>query len=187
MDWIQEIRDYKPYNQQEAKDKEIILSCIGKFHDILTRDNQIAHITSSAFIVNKAKDKVLMVYHNIYDSWSWTGGHADGEEDLLAVAAREAKEETGIKDIKLLSSGIFSLDILTVISHIKRGEYVAPHLHLSVSYLMEADENQALLVKEDENSDVKWINIDEVVSYSNEPHMQKVYSKLIDKIYEMYD
>ncbi|ADL53265.1 NUDIX hydrolase [Clostridium cellulovorans] len=187
MGWIEEIESYKPYNEQEKIDKEIILRCIEKFPDILTRDNQIAHITSSAFIVNKTKEKVLMIYHNIYDSWSWTGGHADGEEDLLAVATREAKEETGIKDIKLLSSGIFSLDILTVISHIKRGKYVAPHLHLSVSYLMEADDKQELFIKEDENSGVKWINTNEVNTYSNEPHMQKVYSKFIDKIYEMYN
>ena len=185
MNWMESIKTYNPCNEQEKKDKEIILYCIGKFKNILSRDNEIAHITSSAFVLNKTKDKVLMVYHNIYNSWSWTGGHADGEEDLLAVAIKEAKEETGVKNIYPVSSDIFSLDILTVLGHIKRGKYVSPHLHLSVAYLIEADENELLIVKADENSDVKWIPIDEVNTYSNEPHMQKVYKKLISKIKEI--
>ncbi|MBX4262075.1 NUDIX hydrolase [Clostridium estertheticum] len=183
MEWVDLIRKYNPYNDQEKKDKELILHCIYIFDDILTRKNKIAHITSSAFIVNKAKDKVLMVHHNIYNSWSWVGGHADGEKDLLAVAIKEAKEETGIKNVRPISCEIFSLDILTVLGHIKRGEYVSPHLHLSVTYLVEADEEEFLIVKADENSDVKWIPIDKVNIYSKEPHMKKVYTKLISKIF----
>lgn len=182
MSWIEQIRRYDPYNEQEKKDKELMLHCIDTFDDILTRGNEIAHITSSAFVVNKTKDKMLMVYHNIYDSWSWTGGHADGEEDLLAVAIREAKEETGIKKIHPISSDIFALDILTVLGHIKRGKYVSAHLHLSVTYICEADENELLIFKADENSGVKWVPINEVNLYSNEPHMQKVYEKLILKM-----
>lgn len=182
MDWTYTIKGYNPYNEQEKKDKEIILHCIDTLEDILTRNNEIAHITSSAFIVNRTKDKVLMIHHNIYNSWAWTGGHADGEEDLLAVAIKEAQEETGVKNVQPVSSDIFSLDILTVVGHVKRGKYVSPHLHLSVAYLVEADENEPLIVKEDENSGVKWIPINEVNIYSNEPHMQKVYEKLITKI-----
>ena len=182
MDWIEHITKYKPWNEQEEKDKEMILHCIDIFDDILTRENKIAHITSSAFIVNKNKDKVLMIHHNIYNSWSWTGGHADGDKDLLGVAIREANEETGVKNVNSLTSEIFSLDILPVLGHTKRGEYVSAHLHLSIAYLVEACEEEVLIVKEDENSGVKWVPIDEVDTYSNEPHMQKVYNKVISKI-----
>lgn len=185
MSWTSLIKNYTPCCEQEKKDKELIEYCIDKFDDILTRDNMVAHITSSGFVVNKTKDKVLMVHHNIYNSWSWTGGHADGEEDLLAVAIREAREETGVKNIHPVTSHIFSLDILPVLSHIRRGNYVSAHLHLSIAYLVEADENELLIVKADENSAVKWVSIDEVNVYSNEPHMQKVYEKLISKIRAM--
>jgi len=185
VNWINSIKNYKPYNEQEKKDKEIILNCINIFDDVLTRNNEIAHITSSAFVVNKNRDKVLMVHHNIYNSWSWTGGHADGETDLLAVAIREVKEETGVKNVYPVTPDIFSIDILTVVGHIKKGNYVAPHLHLSIAYLLEANEDEALIVKEDENSGVKWVPIDEVNEYSSEPHMQKVYEKLISKIKEL--
>jgi 8-oxo-dGTP pyrophosphatase MutT (NUDIX family) len=182
MNWKEAMENYIPYNEQEKGDKEVILYCINNFKDVLTRNNSAAHVTSSAFVVNKARDKVLMVHHNIYNSWSWTGGHADGEEDLLAVAIREAMEETGVKNIHPVISDIFGLDVLTVTPHIKRGKYVSAHLHLSAAFLIEADEKDELIIKEDENSGVKWVPIDEVNTYSSEPHMQKVYQKLIDKM-----
>lgn len=184
MSWTDLIKTYKPYNEQERKDKEIILHCINTFDDVLTRNNEIIHITSSAFILNKTKDKTLMIHHNIYNSWSWTGGHADGEENLLAVAIKEAKEETGVKNVLPIVPGIFSLDILPVLGHVKNGKYVSAHLHLSVAYLVEVDEDELLIVKADENSDVKWIPIEKINEYSNEPHMQKIYNKLILKIKE---
>lgn len=185
MNWIDSIKAYIPYNEQEKRDRDIILFCIDKFEDVLTRNNEVAHVTSSGFVVNKSRDKVLMVHHNIYNSWAWTGGHADEEEDLLMVAIREVNEETGVTGIHPVSSEIFSLDILTVVGHVKRGKYISPHLHLSVAYLLEADDNELLVVKEDENSGVKWVPIDEVNTYSNEPHMHKVYEKLICKVKEL--
>lgn len=79
MHWLESIKKYSVCNEQEKKDKELTIKYSKMFDDILTRDNEIIHITSSAFVVNKTKDKVLMVHHNIYNSWSWTGGHADGD------------------------------------------------------------------------------------------------------------
>ena len=182
MNWINDIKNYHPDNEQEAKDKGVILDAIEKLEEVLTRKNKIAHITSSAFTVNKSRDKMLMVYHNIYNSWSWIGGHADGEEDLLKVALKELNEETGVANAQPVLTEIFSLDILPVLGHMKRGEYISPHLHLSVTYLIEADEDQVLTVKEDENSGVKWVPLHEVNTWSNEPHMHKLYEKLIRKL-----
>ena len=182
MNWINEIKEYIPYNEQEAADKETILYSIENFNNLLTRENPLAHITSSGYIVNKDRTKVLMIYHNIYNSWSWTGGHADGDGDLLHVAIKEAKEETGIKNVKALDNKIFSLDVLTVQAHIKKGKNISSHLHLSVAYLLEADENDELTIKEDENSGVKWIPIDEVSIYSTEENMIKLYEKFNEKI-----
>ena len=93
----QAIRDYGPRCEQEEKDRSFILAFLEKNPDAFFRTNPVAHMTASAWVVNPARDKVLMVYHRIYDSWSWTGGHADGDEDLAAVALREVKEETGVK------------------------------------------------------------------------------------------
>ena len=176
---LEPITSYAPYNEQEKKDKEVILYCTKVFEDVLTRKNEVAHITSSAFVVNKAKDKVLMIHHNIYNSWSWIGGHADGEEDLLAVAMKELKEETGVKNIHPVSSNIFSLDVLTVLGHRKGGNYVSPHLHLSITYLIEADENDLLRVKEDENSGVSWLALDKFTVDYFDIYDVYLYKKLI--------
>ena len=181
MKYIQDIKNYIPVNEQESKDKEIIIDFINKNEDVLTRENEVAHLTSSGFIVNKNRDKVLMIHHNIYNSWGWTGGHADGDSDLLEVAIKEAKEETGITNVRPIIDDICCIDILTVKGHIKKGKYIAPHLHLSVAYVLEADETEEVKVKEDENSGVKWVDIDRVLELTDEEHMKDVYSKLINK------
>lgn len=90
---IRQIENYPPFSEQEEKDKALILGWISNNENAFSRENTVAHITSSAWVVNKDRSKVLMVYHNIYNSWSWMGGHADGETDLLSVAIREVKEE----------------------------------------------------------------------------------------------
>lgn len=123
----------------------------------------------------------------IYNSWSWVGGHADGDDDLLRVALKEAREETGVENINVLSEDIFSIDLLNVKAHYRIGEYVAPHLHLSIAYLFEVDEAEEIRIKQDENSGVKWISIDKIMEYTkNEPHMQRLYGKFIEKVIRVF-
>ena len=182
MKLLKEIKSYIPFNEQEKFDKKIMLDFIKNNSDCLLRKNKLAHFTTSIWTVNKERTKVLMVYHNIYNSWSWIGGHADGEENLSKVAMRELQEETGVKNAKLVSDDIFSLEILTVGGHMKKGVYVPSHLHLNITYLAEADEKEMLLVKEDENQAVKWWTFEEALKVSTEPWMvERVYKKLIQK------
>ena len=153
---VSQIRRYVPYNEQEEADKALILNWIEKNDDAFLRDNVVAHMTASAWVVDKDRSKVLMVYHNIYHSWSWLGGHADGETDLLAVAIREVKEE--------------------------KGRYVSSHLHLNVTYLLEADSEEQVSVKADENSGVAWFTPEEALKKSTEPwFVERVYAKLVEK------
>ena len=177
------IENYKPYNEQEENDKKIMLKYIDSFDDVLTRNNEFGHFTASSWVVNKEKTKLLMIYHNIYQSWSWTGGHADGDVDLLGTAVRELKEETGVKNVKILNNDIFSLEIICVNGHVKRGKYVSSHVHLNLTFLLEVDENEVLKIKKDENSGVKWINIEDLSKFvSEEWMMEKIYKKLDYKL-----
>ena len=177
------IERFVPYNEQEEVDKKIMLNYIKDFDDVLTRQNQYGHFTSSAFVLNKEKTKILMAYHKIYNSWAWVGGHSDGDSDLLYVAMKEAKEETGIKNVKSISKDIYSLELINVNGHEKRGKYVGSHVHLNITYLLEADENEEIHIKEDENSGVKWITIDKILEASSEPWVRdRVYAKIINKM-----
>jgi 8-oxo-dGTP pyrophosphatase MutT (NUDIX family) len=126
-----------------------------------------------------------MIHHNIYNSWSWVGGHVDGDPNLLHVAIKEAKEETGLENVKAITEDIFVLDTLPVLGHEKRGEYVPAHAHLSVAFLLEAEEEESLHIKEDENSGVRWVPINKMVELSSEPFMQYVYDKAIKKMKEL--
>ncbi len=107
MNFRQQLEQYQSYNEQEERDKAVMLSLLDVQPDIYTRENPVAHMTASSWLLNRAHDKVLMIYHNIYHSWSWTGGHADGDRNLLAVAKREAAEETGVTDIQAVTEDIF--------------------------------------------------------------------------------
>jgi len=159
MSYIDDINSYIPKNKQEIQDKKVILEYIHRFpHNVLLRDNEIAHITSSGFVVNQALDKCLMIHHNIRNTWAWTGGHADGNHNFLEVAMKEAFEETGVS-VMPLSNEIASIDILTVSGHVKNGNFVNSHLHLSVAYILIADENNTPVIKPDENSAVEWFPV----------------------------
>lgn len=181
MSW-ELIENFIPDCEQELKDKLLMLTYIDTFKDnILTRNNLFAHMTCSSMIYNKSMDKVLMIYHNIYQSWSWTGGHADGDSDFLRVALKEAREETGIVTLSPITPNIISLDVLPVWGHKKNGSYVSSHLHLNVTYSFIANELDTVTIKQDENSDVAWIPISRLESYVTEPDMIPVYQKIIAK------
>jgi ADP-ribose pyrophosphatase YjhB (NUDIX family) len=182
MNYREEIRKYQPVNEQEMNDKKVILDYIDHFYeDILTRENQIAHMTSSGLILNESLDKILMIHHNIYKTWAWTGGHADGDSDMLGVALKEAKEETGVMNIVSLTQDLASIDIIPVYGHVKRGKYVSSHLHLNTSYILIADEKDALVVNQEETSGVGWVEVRRLSEYSNEPYLIGIYNKIIEK------
>lgn len=142
---IRQIENYPPFNEQEEKDKALILGWIRNNENAFSRENTVAHITASAWVVNKDRSKVLMVYHNIYNSWSRLGGHADG--------------------------------------HVKKGNYVSSHLHLNITYLLEADSEEQVSVKADENSGVMWFSPEDALEKSTEPwFVEHIYSKLIKKM-----
>ena len=176
------IKNYTSNIEQEMFDKKRILDAYDKYgKELFYRENEMMHFTSSSMIINKNKDKVLMVYHNIYDSYSWTGGHNDGDMDFLNVALKEAKEETSLSELKVLSDCPCSIEVLPVKAHVKRGKYVGAHLHLNVSFLFEADENAYVHIKEDENSRIKWIpirDLDKYISISD-IEMLTIYRKIL--------
>ena len=178
--WAEPIVRFRAGDAREAQEQRMILEMIDRLGDaILTRESEIAHMTASSIIVSPDRRRTLMAFHRIYNSWAWTGGHADGESDFEAVARREAQEETGISGLKRLGGGIASLEILPVWAHVKRGKAVGSHLHLNVSYLFEADDSLPLSVREDENSAVGWLAVDRLGESVSEPPMLPVYERLL--------
>lgn len=190
IDLINQLMEFEPFNEQEEKDVSEILSHL-KEESIFERRNLCAHITSSCWIVNQDYSKVLLAYHNQFQSYAWLGGHNDGEEDCLQVALKEAKEESGLENIRVLCESPFSVEIIVVEGHEKKGVYVPSHLHLNVTYLFQANDQDEIRIKEDENSAIAWFDRTEFMDVICEPWMkervyQKLNSRFIQKFEEKY-
>ena len=177
----EQIEKYMPFDEVEQKDKEQFLEFINSFDDVLTRNNIFGHFTASAFVVNKDRTKMVVVYHIINDGWAYPGGHADGIDDLLSVAVREVEEETGLK-AKVLDENIFAINSNPVIGHVKRGKYVSSHIHFDCVYIMEADDKIPLVYREDESKGVKWVNFEDAYDESFCDFIRPVHKKLIKKL-----
>lgn len=181
--FFENIKKHTPLNELEQEDKLVFIQFIEAFsNNLWTRENKVGHITASAWVVNEDRTKVLMAYHKIYNSFAWLGGHADGDEDLLHVALKETKEESGIKNIKVLDPDFSDIACLFVKAHKKRGKEVSAHLHFNVTYIFEADEQETLHIAEEENTEVRWINISELENFVTEEHMKPVYARMIEKM-----
>lgn len=177
----EQIEKYIPFNEQEQIDKEQFLEFINTFDDVLTRNNVFGHFTASAFVVNKDRTKMVVVYHIINDGWAYPGGHADGIDDLLSVAVREVEEETGL-EAKVLDENIFAINSNPVIGHVKRGKYVSSHIHFDCVYIMEADDTIPLVYREDESKGVKWVDFEDAYDESFCDFIRPVHKKLIKKL-----
>lgn len=184
MDWISQLQCYVPQTSQEKKDQAEMLQAATQYGNATLERNSpsVGHFCCSGMILDETMTQVLLVYHNIYQSFSWTGGHADGESDFLAVAIREAQEETGLQQVQPLCSAILSLDVLPVKAHEKHGVPVAAHMHYCVSFGLLADPKQPLQIKPDENSAVCWKPVSELETLCKEPQMLPVYEKLIARM-----
>lgn len=181
MNLREQLECYVPFDEIEEKNKQYLLKWIDTFKDVLTRENEFGHFASSAFVVNKDRTKMLVVYHNIYDNWIFPGGHADGEENLISVAIREVEEETGLKT-KVLDDSIFAISASPIVGHIKRGKYVPAHTHLDVVYLLEADDEEPLTFREDESKGVKWITLEEAIGDNIVDFIRPVHERIIRKL-----
>jgi len=173
-----------PFDEEEKSYQQSFLRFLNTFEekDWATRDNLIGHLTSSAWVVNRERTKVLFAFHNIYKSWAWLGGHADGDLDLLHVAQKEAKEESGIQSVRPLLGKPLDLSVQTVLPHVKKGIFVPSHLHFNTLYLLEADEDEILQHQPDENADVAWLKNEELLGAVSEEFIKPTYQRIMNKI-----
>jgi len=140
--------------------------------DCFQRTHFPGHITGSSWIINPDRTKTLLVHHAKLNKWVQPGGHADGEENILNVALREAEEETGLKNFKS-SHKIFDVDIHLIP---ERKDF-PEHFHYDIRFLAVADEQEPIIVSE-ESHDVRWIDLNELEKFTRERSVVRMKEKL---------
>lgn len=187
MDHIQQLQSFQAANEQQLFTKDTILRYCELYPDILSRENTEAHMTASAWIVSSDGERVAMIWHNIYKSWAWTGGHCDGDGDLLSVAMREAREECGLKSLRPVRREPVSLEIIPVPQHEKNGRTVGTHQHLNATFLLMADRDEELCHNPGENSGAAWMTPEQVFAECSEPAMISIYKNLCERASEILE
>lgn len=178
MNYIEVVKHYQASLEQEQTDQALMNDFFQRNPDALDRSNLTAHVTSSVFIMNMAKTKVLMGFHNIYQSWGWFGGHNDGDPDCLNVALKEATEETGINTFAKISETPVALDVIHVQNHIKKGHYVPDHLHLNITYGLFVDDTVQIDFNDAEHSGIQWFDLKDYLTHVKEERMKPLYQKI---------
>lgn len=184
MNIKQTLETYEPHTSKEQYIKRIMLNQLRLDSLALTRETRL-HFTTSAIVVNQNRTKCIAIYHRIYDSWCWIGGHLDGNDDPLAVIKREIQEESGLKNFNLIGGGPICIGMYPVDAHIRRGTQVLPHDHLDLAYVFEANDKDPLKTDDAGVSGVKWMTIPEFCAECSKKEafmVEDVYSKIFKRI-----
>ena len=168
------LKNHKTNNSEEVNFLEQITKFVQENPDCFERSLLMGHVTGSAWIVDKSRQFTLLTHHRKLDKWFQTGGHCDGDSDVLNVALKEAQEETGLSDVQILSSKIFDIDIHEILER----KDIPAHLHYDVRFLFEADMNQTFTVSS-ESTDLAWIALSEVSKLNDSESIMRMVFKVI--------
>lgn len=170
---LKHINDYQPYDADEHEMHARLLRFVESQPRCFERSLEIGHVTGSAWIVDCTRSHVLLTHHRKLDRWLQLGGHADGEADILNVALREAREESGVQEINPLLDGIFDIDV-----HVIPARHQEPqHFHYDVRWLLEVDRGLPLVVSS-ESKDLAWVALEDIESLTQDRSITRMASKL---------
>ena len=144
--------------------------------DCFERSCLEGHVTGSAWILSDDHERVLLTHHAKLGRWLQLGGHSDGDPDPFRVALREAREESGLRELLLFDpdGDPFPLDI--DIHEIPSRAAEPAHLHYDVRYLLVAAPGQRL-VRSDESRELRWVERSRLRELSRERSLLRLEEK----------
>ena len=151
------LRRHRPFDEREAAMLDQITLFVEQNERCFDRGLQIGHITGSAWVIDFERSRTLLTHHAKLGKWLQPGGHSDGESNTLAVALREAREETGLTSVMPVSPDIFDVDTHLIPA---RG-HEPEHIHYDVRFLFEADTSEPLITSS-ESAALRWVALSEV-------------------------
>lgn len=149
------LTEYHPIYSEEKVYKEQMLTFMKHHPNCFERSLELGHFTASAWLINKDNSAALLLHHKKLNDWFQLGGHADGDHDLLAVAIKEAQEESGLLNIVPVFGNIFDIDIHMIPANSKD----KAHYHYDVRFLLQAVGDEPI-VQNHESNELRWIKKD---------------------------
>jgi 8-oxo-dGTP pyrophosphatase MutT (NUDIX family) len=163
---------YAPQAGHESEMADRMRRFVEEHADCFERSLRTGHITASAWIVNPGRTHALLTHHRKLDKWLQVGGHADGDPDVLRVALREAREESNLTEIRVISEDIFDVDIHTIPA--RGGE--PEHLHHDVRFLFEASSLEPLIVSGESHA-LAWVEMERIEQLNPEESVMRMVAK----------
>lgn len=163
-----------PLDQHEAAMAADMIAFVEKHPDCAERSLVIGHLTGSAWIVDPSRKRTLLTHHRKLNKWLQLGGHADGELDPLAVSLREAREESGLQNLRVVSDRVFDVDRHAIPARGNEPE----HWHYDIRFMIEADPAGVLQIS-DESHDLAWIELSRMSEYNAEESMMRMAHKTL--------
>lgn len=167
------LRAHAPFDEQEARMRDAIAAFVETHEDCFERTCVPGHVTGSAWVVNRDRTRVLLLHHGKLDKWLQPGGHCDGDPDVLRVALREAREESGLTCLRALSESIYDVDA----HQIPARKTDPAHVHYDIRYLLEAGEAEPLAVSE-ESHDVRWVALPDIAALNTDASVLRLAAKM---------
>lgn len=146
--------NYQP-TVSEVAYKNRMIFFLQQHDDCFERSLLIGHFTASAWLLNKDHTHALLMQHAKLNMWMQLGGHCDGNNDPLAVAIKEAQEESGIMGIAPINKKIFDIDIHRIPARKNEPE----HDHYDVRFLLAVISNEQV-IKNNESYELRWVSKD---------------------------
>jgi 8-oxo-dGTP pyrophosphatase MutT (NUDIX family) len=161
---------YAQKHPEEIHTVERFNALLAAHPNCFERDCWAGHITGSAWLLDPARDSLLLTHHRKLNMWLQLGGHSDGDPNTAAVAKREAEEESGLP-VSLLSADIFDIDIHAIPA---RKDDPA-HQHFDVRFLLQA-QSRAFVVSA-ESIDLAWVPLNDLQGYTDEESILRMQRK----------
>lgn len=169
------LTSYMPTDSAEQEYKKIILEFLNKYDNAFERSLDVGHITASAWVVNKDNTKALLTHHRKLGLWFQLGGHCDGNTDALAVALKEAQEESGIMGIQPIQTHIFDIDVHLIPENKKE----KAHYHYDIRFLLQVISDEEIVVS-DESHALAWIDKNRANVPTRERSVMRMFEKWLD-------
>jgi 8-oxo-dGTP pyrophosphatase MutT (NUDIX family) len=173
--FLELLEAYRP-SSEEIVFKQRMIDFVKKNADCFERTLTIGHITASCWLVNFDNSKALLTHHAKLNKWFQLGGHCDGDSDVVAVALKEAHEESGLRQIVLKEKGIFDIDIHRIPDTSKE----PAHDHYDVRFLLQAVSDEPFLVSHESKS-LAWFDRNLSELPTNNPSVTRLFTKWLER------